>query len=108
MKKEGKLMLVLNATLRRKTNKMTDIDYKGRRVHKPKEIWLCDKDQYKLIKEDLCYLVNNGRIKTATNIKKVGQILELLKWLEKHVVQEREINKIIWKYPTNTNTGREL
>lgn len=64
-----------------------------------KEIWLKPRGEpYKEIQEDICHLINNGRITTATNRKKIGIILELLKWLESHVIQEREIDEINGDY----------
>lgn len=57
---------------------MTDIDYKGKRVHAPKEIWM-DSQLYDIawqIENELCRQLNNGLLRDVEQVKIIKEFIE--------------------------------
>jgi hypothetical protein len=50
-------------------------------------------DEFDLIEEDICWLINNGYIRTKRNMKKIEKLLELLKWFKEKYIIEKKYNK---------------
>lgn len=82
---------------------MTDIDYKGRRVNKPKEIWLMSKWAKDIIDEELCRQLNTGiiKLKDTQIIKIIKQFIENTKnlgepkanpWVDRRIQCEERRN----------------